>query len=138
MKTMHRFNLAVLAGAMLLGLASCEKKPTYEENEKDAVAHITVVDDQGKPQAGASVLIFDEKGYEKFQKDRKTEPVGFTLTLPNGQVSYRLPYQQWFQAGSRLITFVVMEQTDENNYQVWTKSLTVKAAEQVKVEFKLD
>ncbi len=135
---MRKFIFTLQAGAVLLGLAACDKKPAYEADAKDAVAHITVVDDKGSPQVGAVVMIFDEKGYEKFQQDRKTEPLGVTLTLRNGQVSYRLPYQQWFTAGSRLVTFVVMEEADEENYHIWSVSRTVKAAEQVKVDFKLD
>lgn len=135
---MKRIIVAIQAGALLLGLAACDQKKNYEANEKDAVAHITVTDEQGKPQAGATVLIFDEKGYERFSKDRKSEPQGFTLTLPNGKVSYRLPYTEWFKYGNRQVTFVVMEMLDEDNYHIWTVSRTVKAAEQVKVEFILD
>lgn len=43
------------------------------------------------------MLIFDEEGYAWFQKDRKSEPLGFTLTLPDGEVEHRLPYQVWFR-----------------------------------------
>lgn len=130
--------IAIQAGALLCGLAACEKKPAYDANEKDAVAHISVVNEKGDPLAGAAVLIFDEKGYEQFQKDHKTEPQAFTLTLPNGQANYRLPYQQWFTSGSRTITFVVLEEADADNYQIWSVSRTVKAAEQVKVELKIE
>ena len=56
--------MSILAGTALL--SACEKK-TYEANERDAVVHISVVDEKGKPQPGAAVLIFDEKGYESFR-----------------------------------------------------------------------
>lgn len=130
--------LAIQAAALLVGLAACDKKENVEPTTQDAVVHITVKDDKGNPQAGAAVLIFDEKGYEDFQKDRKTKSQGFTLTLRTGKVSYRLPYQQWFKSGSRQVTFVVMEEIDEQNYHIWSVSRTVKAAEQVKIEFTLD
>lgn len=135
---MKRFILAIQAAALLVGLAACDKKNSYEPNTKDAVIHIRVVDEKGKPQAGAAVLVFDEKGYERFRQDRKSEPQGFTLTLPNGEVTYRLPYQKWFQAGSRQVTFVVMEELDEENYHIWAVGRTVKAADVVKVELTLD
>lgn len=130
--------LAIQAAALLVGLAACDKTETAEPTAQDAVAHISVTDDKGNPQAGAAVLIFDEKGYEDFQKDRKTKSQGFTLTLRTGKVSYRLPYQQWFKDGSRQVTFVVMEEIDEQNYHIWSVSRTVKAAEQVNIEFMLD
>lgn len=135
---MRKLIIAIQAGALLCGLAACEKKPTYEANEKDAVAHISVVNEKGNPLAGAAVLIFDEKGYEQFQKDRKTEPQALTLTLRNGQVNYRLAYQQWFTSGSRVVTFVVMEEIDENNYQLWSVSRTIKASEQVNIKLEID
>lgn len=128
--------MSILAGATLL--AACEKK-TYEANERDAVVHISVVDEKGKPQPGAAILIFDEKGYENFQKDHKTEPSAFTLTLPDGKVNYRLPYAAWFtKVGSRQVTFVVMEQADADNYHIWAVGRTIKAAEQVQIEIKID
>lgn len=127
--------MSILAGTALL--SACEKK-TYEANERDAVVHISVVDEKGKPQPGAAVLIFDEKGYESFKKDHKTEPSAFTLTLPDGKVNYRLPYAAWFTKGSRLVTFVVMEQADADNYHIWAVGRTIKAAEQVQIEIKVD
>lgn len=138
MKRFKRFILTVQSAVLLVGLAACDKKESPEPTPKDAVAHISVVDDKGQPQAGAAVLIFDEKGYEMFQQDRKTEPRGLTLTLRNGKVSYRLPYKEWFEKGSRQVTFVVMELLDEENYNIWTVSRTVKAADEVKIEFTLD
>lgn len=134
---MRKIIYAIQAGILLSGLAACEKK-NYEPDTKDAVVQITVVDDKGTPQAGMPVLIFNEQGYERFQQDRKSEAQGFTLTLPNGQVSYRLPYREWFQSGNRVVTFVVMEEADEENYHIWAKSKTVQAAERLKVDFTLD
>lgn len=135
---MKKIMIVIQAGLLLAGLAACDKKESYEPTGKDAVAQISVVDEKGNPQAGAAVLVFDEKGYEQFQKDRKTEPQGFTLTLRGGKVSYRLPYKQWFQNGSRQVTFVVMEELDEQNYHIWTVGRTVKAGQEVKIEFTLD
>lgn len=132
---MRKIIISILAGTALL--SACEKK-TYEANERDAVVQITVVDDKGTPQAGASILIFDEKGYEQFQQDHKAEPAAYTLTLPDGKVNYRLPYEAWFTKGSRQVTFVVMELADEDNYHIWAISRTIKAADKVQIDFKLD
>ena len=132
---MRRLMIVILAGMTLL--SACDKK-SPEPNERDAAIHFTVVDEHGNPQGGIPILIFDEKGYENFKKDRKTEPLGFTLTLPDGNVSYRLPYQIWFTAGSREVTFVVMEEADADNYRIWAISRTVGTAEQVKIRFELD
>ncbi len=127
--------ITLLAGILLF--TACDKKGS-EPNEKDAVARISVVDEKGNPQGGVPILIYDEAGYEKFQKDRNTEPKGFTLTLPDGTVSFRLPYQEWFSAGNRQVTFVIREETDPDNYRIWTVGRTVRAGEQVRIEFTLD
>lgn len=132
---MRKLILAILAGTTFL--TACDKK-TYDANDNDALVHFTVVDEKGKPQAGASILIFDETGYEQFKKDRKTEPMAYTLTLPDGKVSYRLPYQVWFTKSSRVVTFVVMEEADADNYHIWAVSRTIKAADRLEVAFKLD
>lgn len=125
----------LLAGTLLF--TACDKKEA-DPNEKDAVARISVVDEKGKPQGGVPILIYDEAGYEKFQKDRNTEPKGFTLTLPNGTVNIRLPYQEWFSTGNRQVTFVIREETDPDNYRIWAIGRTVKAGSRIQVEFKLD
>ena len=127
--------LAALAG--LLVFAACTKK-NYEPDEKDATAQISVLDEKGAPLGGVPVLIFDEKGYEKFQKDRSAAPAAFTLTLPDGKVSYRLPFREWFASGNRVITFVVREEGDADNYRIWAISRTVGAAETFNIAFKLD
>ena len=107
---MRKFIIAILITVLngILFLTSCDKK-NDSPNDKDAVARITVVDEKGVPQGGLPVLIYDEEGYEKFRKDRNTEAKAFTVTLPNGQVNYRLPYSEWFTAGSRLVAFVIRE-----------------------------
>lgn len=112
--------LAAVAG--LLVFAACTKKD-YEPDEKDATAQISVR---------------DEKGYEKFQKDRIAPPIAFTLTLPDGKVNYRLPFREWFASGNRVITFVVREEGDADNYRIWAISRTVGAAETFNIAFKLD
>ena len=108
---MRKFIIAILITVLngILFLTSCDKK-NDSPNDKDAVARITVVDEKGVPQGGLPVLIYDEEGYEKFRKDRNTEAKAFTVTLPNGQVNYRLPYSEWFTAGSRLVAFVIREE----------------------------
>ena len=80
----------------------------------------------------------DEKGYEKFQKDRTAPPIAFTLTLPDGKVNYRLPFTEWFASGQRFITFVVREEDDADNYRIWAISRTVRTAETFNIAFRLD
>lgn len=115
--------LAAVAG--LLVFAACTKKD-YEPDEK------------GNPLGGVPVLIYDEKGYEKFQKDRTAPPIAFTLTLPDGKVNYRLPFTEWFASGQRFITFVVREEDDADNYRIWAISRTVRTAETFNIAFRLD
>lgn len=134
MKT-RKFILAAWAGTLFL--TACEKKNS-DPNEKDAIAHISVVDEKGNPQGGMPILIYDEKGYEKFQQDRNTEPKGFTLTLRDGKVKIRLPYQEWFSAGNRTVTFVIREESDPDNYRIWAIGRTVRAGERIRIDFKLD
>ena len=112
--------LAAVAG--LLVFPACTKKD-YEPDEKDATAQISVR---------------DEKGYEKFQKDRTAPPIAFTLTLPDGKVNYRLPFTEWFASGQRFITFVVREEDDADNYRIWAISRTVRTAETFNIAFRLD
>lgn len=136
---MKRFIIALQAGLLLVGLTACnKKKEKYEPIGKDAVAQIAVVDEKGDPQAGIAVMIFDETGYESFQKNRKTRPLVSILTQSDGTVAYRLPYKQWFKNGSRQVAFVIMEMLDEENYHIWAMSRTVKAADEVKIRFTLD
>lgn len=127
--------IASLTG--LLSLTSCDKKGG-EPNDKDAVARVSVVDEKGNPQGGIPILIYDEAGYEKFQNDRNSEPQGFAITLPNGQVDCRLSYQEWFTAGNRLVSFVIREEADENNYRIWTVRKTIGASQHVRIEFEID
>ena len=107
---MRKFIIAILITVLngILFLTSGDKK-NDSPNDKDAVARITVVDEKGVPQGGLPVLICDEEGYEKFRKDRNTEAKAFTLTLPNGQVNYRLHYSEWFTAASRLEERVILD-----------------------------
>ena len=134
MKTRNFFIVSLL-GAILLSACS-EKK--VEFSEKDAFAYITVLDESGNPVGGAPVLIYDEKGYEAFQKDRTAPALGGALTLPDGKVKYRLPYQKWFASGSRVVTFVVMQEDDPDNYRIWTVRRTIRTAQKVQIDFKLD
>lgn len=127
--------LAAVAG--LLVFAACTKKD-YEPDEKDATAQISVRDEKGNPLGGVPVLIYDEKGYEKFQKDRTAPPIAFTLTLPDGKVNYRLPFTEWFASGQRFITFVVREEDDADNYRIWAISRTMRTAETFNIAFRLD
>lgn len=135
MKTLKFFIASLAVGAFLF--SACSKK-TEDPNEKDAIVHFTVLDAQGKPLGGVPILIYDEKGYEDFKLNKTASPVAATLTLPDGKVNYRLPYQKWFAAGSRTVAFVVKQEDDSQNYRVWAVSRTIKAAEKVKIEFKLD
>ena len=135
MKTL-KFFIALLVVSTFF-FSACSKK-TDEPDSKDAVIQISVLDKQGKPVAGIPILIYDEKGYEAFQQNKSVSPAGATLTLPGGKVSYRLPYQKWFTSGGRTVTFVVKQEDDSENYRVWAISRTVKASDQVKIEFKLD
>lgn len=139
MKNMRKTIISMLTLLLtgMLFLTACDKKGS-EPNEKDAVAHISVVDEKGTPQGGMPVLIYDEEGYEKFQQDRNTEPKGFALTLPDGKVSIRLAYQEWFTAGNRQVTFVIREESDPDNYRIWAIGRTVRAGEQVRVDFTLE
>ncbi len=134
MKT-RKFFIASLLGVMFFSACS-EKK--VDPSEKDAVAQITVLDEAGKPLGGVPVLIYDEKGYAAFQQNRATAALAGTLTLPDGKVDYRLPYQKWFASGSRVVTFVVKEEYDMDNYHIWAISRTIKASEKVEIEFELD
>ena len=136
---MRKFIIAILITVLngILFLTSCDKK-NDEPNDKDAVARITVTDEKGVPQGGLPVLIYDEEGYEKFRKDRNTEAKAFTVTLPNGQVNYRLPYSEWFTAGSRLVAFVIREELDAENYRIWAIRKNIKAAEQIRIDFRID
>lgn len=131
----RKISLATLAGSTLL--AACDKKG-HEPDDKDAVAYITVVDEKGEPQGGMPVLVYDEKGYEKFQQDRNTEPKGFVVTLPDGKVRVRLAYQEWFTAGNRQVTFVIREETDPDNYRIWAIGRTARPGEELRIDFKLD
>ncbi len=135
MKTLKFFLITMAAGAFLFSACS---KETYEPDNKDAIIHITVLDEQEKPLAGIPVMIYDEKGYEEFKQNKPVSPAGATMTLPDGKVNYRLPYQKWFESGSRTVTFVVKLEEDSKDHRVWTISRTIKASEQVKIEFKLD
>ena len=139
MKNMRKTIISMLTLLLtgMLFLTACDKKGS-EPNEKDAVAHISVVDEKGTPQGGMPVLIYDEEGYEKFQQDRNTEPKGFALTLPDGKVSIRLAYPAWCTAGNRQVTFVIREESDPDNYRIWAIGRQVRAGEQVRVDFTLE
>ena len=68
---------------------------------KDAVVRIRVQDEKGNSLGGIPILIYDETGYEKFEKNRNTPPTDRTVTQADGEIVYRLPYDKWLKKGSR-------------------------------------
>lgn len=132
---MRKIIIAILTGTVIL--TACGKKK-HITNDKDALVHITVVDEKGAAQPGTLVMIFDEAGYEKFKSDRKTMPYTYTQTLPNGQVDFHMPYAAWFTKGSQQISFVILEEIDADNYHLWAATRTIKAGQKLQITFKLD
>lgn len=113
--------IALLAGAALM--TAC-KKDDVPPSEKDAVVQISVRDQKGTPINGTPVLIYDEEGYAKFQKEHNTPPLDVAVTRADGNVEYRFAYDKWLTSGKRTVTFVVYKEQDEKNYDIWSETRT--------------
>ena len=128
----------LLAGVSLMS-AGCKKESgDGPSSGKDAVARIWVHDDKGAPIEGVSVLIFDEKSYERFEKDRNTQPADRTKTRSDGKVEYRLPYATWLKQGNRFVTFVIYEKRDMDNYRIWAIGRTIVPGKKQQIEFTIE
>ena len=137
MKT--KFAAAMLLAGVSLMSAGCKKESgDGPSSGKDAVARIWVHDDKGAPIEGVSVLIFDEKGYERFEKDRNTQPADRTKTRSDGRVEYRLPYATWLKQGNRFVTFVIYEKRDMDNYRIWAIGRTIVPGKKEQIEFTIE
>ena len=91
------------------------KKDDVPPSEKDAVVQISVRDQKGTPINGTPVLIYDEEGYAKFQKEHNTPPLDVAVTRADGNVEYRFAYDKWLTSGKRTVTFVVYKERAGRN-----------------------
>lgn len=134
MKTSNSFIL-FLAGAFLL--SACEKE-TGDTVGKDSIVQVRVVDEHGAPCVGVRVNLYDEKGYEQFEKNRRTPPVEIRSTDDGGLAEFRFPFREWFSGGSRVLTFVVREGDEPDNYRIWEAGRTIEAGRTHRIELRLE
>lgn len=127
--------IALLAGAALM--TAC-KKDDVPPSEKDAVVQISVRDQKGTPINGTPVLIYDEEGYAKFQKEHNTPPLDVAVTRADGNVEYRFAYDKWLTSGKRTVTFVVYKEQDEKNYDIWAETRTLMPSKSERVEIRIE
>lgn len=127
--------IAILAGAALM--TAC-KKDDVPPSEKDAVVQISVRDQKGTPINGTPVLIYDEEGYAKFQKEHNTPPLDVAITRADGNVEYRFAYDKWLTSGKRTVTFVVYKEQDEKNYDIWAETRTLMPSKSERVEIRIE
>lgn len=119
-------------------LAGCKKAGEAPGPRRDAIVRLSVLDEHGHALGGVSILIFDEKGYEQFEKDRNTQPADRTITRPDGRADYRFPYATWLKNGNRFVTFVIYEKLDENSYRIWSSGRTIAPAKEERIEFTIE
>lgn len=127
--------IALLACAAIL--TAC-KKDDVPPSEKDAVVQISVRDQKGTPINGTPVLIYDEEGYAKFQKEHDTPPLDVAVTRADGNVEYRFSYDKWLTSGKRTVTFVVYKEQDEKNYDIWAETRTLMPSMNERVEIRIE
>lgn len=140
---MKRDLIRIITAALLTGIVllftGCKKGSVEGPSSgKDAIARIWVHNDNGTPIGGVSVLVFDEKGYEQFEKDRDTPPIDRTMTRSDGRVEYRIPYATWLKQGNRFITFVIFERLDRDNYRIWAIGRTINPGRREQIEFTIE
>lgn len=114
------------------------KKDDVPPSEKDAVVQISVRDQKGTPINGTPVLIYDEEGYAKFQKEHNTPPLDVAVTRADGNVEYRFAYDKWLTSGKRTVTFVVYKEQDEKNYDIWAETRTLMPSKSERVEIRIE
>ena len=133
MRTLKLFIL-LFVGAFFL--SACEKE-SGRSTIKDAVVLVRVLDETGDPLAGIPVKLYDEKGYEEFEKNNLTPAAEVLLTDADGCAEFRFAFREWFVSGARQLTFVVQQGGGPNNYRIWSKGRTVEAGSSIGVEFRL-
>lgn len=130
--------ILVLAGIALLATGCKKEGEHHPARGKDAVVRIRVQDEKGNSLGGIPILIYDETGYEKFEKNRNTPPTDRTVTQADGEIVYRLPYDKWLKKGSRFLSFVIYERLDDDNYRIWAASRTIVAGKEERIDFELE
>ena len=130
--------ILVLAGIALLATGCKKEGEHHPARGKDAVVRIRVQDEKGNSLGGIPILIYDETGYEKFEKNRNTPPTDRTVTQADGEIVYRLPYDKWLKKGNRFLSFVIYERLDDDNYRIWAASRTIVAGKEERIDFELE
>ena len=121
--------------AMLIALFSAGEN---EDKIADSKAFIKVVDASGAVLSGIPVQVFDEKTYELFEKDNRTEPLSYVRTDKNGAAVYDVQYGSWFTTSrSRQITFVVQNGVGDTNYEIWAVGRTFNPGKNVEIVIQL-
>ena len=115
--------------------ASCSSD---DDNKSSAQVSVTVVSATGERLPNEIVQMFDEKTYEEFKKDNRTNPTAYTATNSSGVATFVFPYDEWFASSKdRFFTFVVQYGSGTENYEIWSTGRTIRPGSNTQVELKL-
>lgn len=114
---------------------SCSNDDDLKGN---AQVSVTVVSATGERLPNEVVQMFDEKAYEEFKKDNRTEPTAYAFTNPNGVATFIIAYDEWFASSkNRFFTFVIQYGSGTENYAIWSSGQTIRPGSNTKIELKL-
>lgn len=127
----------LLAGlsALLFLMSGCSDD---EHEVRDSRVTVTVYDDKGNVIPNVRVKMYDEKQYEAFKRNNRTEPTAAVETDAHGRAVFHLIYQEWFdKEKQRFLMFVVQYGAGESNYQIWSSGSTMDAGKDAQVTLQL-
>ncbi|ADV43440.1 hypothetical protein [Bacteroides helcogenes] len=109
-----------------------------DDNRDDAKVMVTVVSAAGERLSGEIVRMFDEKTYEAYKRDNRTDPTAYVLTDSNGMATFVFSYDEWFKSNrDRFFTFAVQYGSGSENYAIWSAGRTIRPGATVHIELEL-
>lgn len=121
--------LTSLVVLTLFTLGSCSNE---QEQKSDSLIKAIVYDNKGNKLSNVEVKLYDEKQYQAFQNNNRTEPIASIATDNNGIALFPLNYEEWFsKQNERFLTCVVQYGAGESNYRIWSTSRTVTPGQHI-------
>ena len=116
--------------------ASCSSDD--DDSKDDARVSVVVVSATGERLPDEIVQMFDEKTYEEFKKDNRTEPIAYSITNSEGVSTFVFSYDEWFKTSrDRFFTFVVQYGSGTENYAIWSSGRTIRPGSTTQIELRL-
>lgn len=132
MKIRNQNNVKLLLTSLVLILLTLVGCSNEQEKNSDSLIKAIVYDSNGNKLSNINVKLYDEKRYQAFQNDNRTEPIAIIATDNNGIALFPLNYEEWFyKQNERFLTCVVQYGAGESNYRIWSTSRTITPGQHI-------